>query len=248
MAFFKVLLCASWVLSVGTSAATLIDKKETISGVSVESGKENTIRHYRGSITKNFPYSLAAVKSSVVNFNEKCNNSLKDRRQFTDKNQDCKYHNENLVETVVLKSINQAGWTKDSNEVDRYVLGRLIYNRGSFGYYELVKIIEGVNDQNQKTITINTRMLTDQEAEVYTKPAFEKDSAFDHADSTYILTEIGPKQTTLSYEYKAQTEHWVLNKEVSVPQVFASISKSINDLVKAVDAESMIKSRDVASN
>jgi hypothetical protein len=40
----------------------------------------------------------------------------------------------------------------------------------------------------------------------------------------------------------------MLNKEVSVPQVFASMSKGINDLIKAMDQESRTPMRDVAAN
>ncbi len=248
MAIYKLLLTTSCLFALGASAGTKMDKKETINGVHVESGKKDSSRHYRGSVTKTFPYGLASVKASVLNFNQKCNNSYKDRRKFTDKSADCKYHNENLVETIVVKDIKQNGWTKESGEVERYLLGRRVYNRGEFGYYELVRMYEGKNSQDQKTITITQKMLNDKEAKLYTKVSFEKDSAFDEAGSTYVLTEISPNTTILSYEYHAETDHWILNKEVSVPQVFASISKSINDLLKTVDKESPIKSRELASN
>lgn len=248
MVFFKVLVCSSLLVSLGAVGAAPIDKQETINGVQVETRKLDSIRHYNGSIQKSFPYPLSVVKSSVVNFQDKCNNSFKSKRQFGHKSQNCKYHNDNLVETVVLKNINQSGWTKEANETERYLLARVIYNRGDFGYYELVKVSEGKNAQNQKTITIKLDMLTDKEAGVYTNASISKDSAFDKATSVFTLTEVSPKETSLSYKYNAETVHWILNKEVSVPQVFASISKSINDLVKTVDAESSVVTRDLASN
>jgi hypothetical protein len=123
-----------------------------------------------------------------------------------------------------------------------------VYNRGSFGYYELVRIYEYRNSDNKKVIKIVQTMLNDKQARLYTNPVFEKDSAFDESSSTFVLTEVSATETNLNYEYKAETEHWILNKEVSIPQVFASISKSINDLVKTVDLESAIQSRELASN
>lgn len=248
MAIYKLLFTTTCLFSLTTYAGAVMDKKETINGVQVESGKEDSNRHYRGSISRSFPFSLSAVKKSVVNFNEKCNNSYKERRQYTDKKIDCKYHNDNLVETLVVKDINQTGWTKEAGETERYILGRQVYNRGSFGYYELIKVVEGKNTKNQKTITISQVMLNDNEVKNYTKASFEKESAFDKAQAQFVLTEVGPSETLLSYEYHAETEHWILNKEVSIPQVFASISKSINDLVKTVTAESSLIVRDVASN
>lgn len=247
MANLKYVLCASWMITLGASAAVKFDKNDTISGVKVESGKKDSTRLYRGSFNKTFPFALETVKSSIVNFHEKCNNKYKERRQFTDKNTDCKYHNENIVETIVVKDINQSGWTKSEGEVERYVLGRQVYNRGSFGFYEMVQVIESKNAQNQKVLTVTQRMLSDKETTLYTKPKFDRDSAFDKTTATFVLTEVSPNETTLSYEYNAETEHWILNKEISVPQVFSSISKSINDLVMTMDEESKLQSRDLAS-
>lgn len=248
MAIYKILLCAGWLITLQVSAETKMDKKEKINGVTVQTGKSDSTRVYQGTITKTYAYNLKTVKNSVVNFHEKCNNSFKDRREYTDKKTDCKYHNDNLVETVIIKDIKQKGWTKAAGEVERYVLGRLIYNRGSFGYYELVQVFEGKNEKNQKTMKIVQTMLNESEVKKYIDPKIERDTAFDDTTSTFILTEISPMETTLQYQYRAKTDHWILNKEVSVPQVFASISKSINDLVKTVDAESTLQTRDLASN
>ncbi len=248
MANYKLLVCTGWLITTAAFAGVKMEKKETINGITVETGKKDDVRVYQGTVSKTFPFNLTTVKNSIVNFNEKCNDSLKDKRQFTDKKIPCKYHNENLVETLIVKDIKQTGWTKEANEVDRYILGRQVYNRGSFGYYELVRVFESVNAQNQKTIKIVTHMLSDKEVKAYISPKFEKDSAFDRSVSTYTLTEVSPNETTLAYSYNAETEHWILNKEVSVPQVFSSISKSINDLLKTVSAESAIQNRDLASN
>lgn len=248
MATSKILLLAGCLTTFTFSAHAKMDKKETIKGVVVQSGKSNSTRYYSGSISKVFPYQLSMVKNSIVNFDQKCNNSFKERRQYTDKTTDCKYHNDNLVETIVIKDIKTSGWKKEAGEIERYILGRRVYNRGNFGYYELVKILEGHNEQNQKTLTIVQTMLSDKEAKTYINPSFERDSAFDEATATFQLTEVNNRETEVQYQYNAETEHWVLNKEVSVPQVFSSISKSINDLFKTVDAESVVQSRDLASN
>lgn len=247
MAILKYVFGAGLMVTLGAGAATKFDKKDTISGVKVESGKKDSTRLYRGTFSKSFPFAIDAVKNSIVNFQEKCNNKYKDRRQFTDKKADCKYHNDNLVETIVIKDINQTGWTKTEGETERYILGRQVYNRGSFGFYEMVKVVESKNELNQKVLTVTQRMLSEKETKVYTKPKFDRDSAFDNTTATFVLTEVSPKETTLAYEYSAETEHWILNKEVSVPQVFSSISKSINDLVQTMDKESQVQTRDLAS-
>lgn len=248
MAIFKFLLCAGCLISIHAFAETKMDKKESINGVSVQTGKHDSIRIYQGSITKTLPYGIDIVKTSVMNFQDRCNNSYKDRRQYTDKTITCKYHNDNLVETMIFKDIKQTGWTKEANETERYVLGRQVYNRGSFGYYELVKVFETKDSNNKKVIKVEQKMLSDKQVKEYIKPAFEKDSAFTETSGTFTLTEVSPTETTLTYEYNAETDHWILNKAVSVSQVFSSISKSINDLVKTLTKESSLKNRDIASN
>jgi hypothetical protein len=248
MAIYKIFLCAGWLIAVQAFAGAKIDKTDKINGVSVQSGKDDSKRVYLGKISQSFPHSIESVKQAIVNFGDKCNNSYKDRRKYTDKNFICKYHNEHLVETQVIRKLKQNGWTKEPGETDRFLLARQVYNRGSFGYYELVRIYETKDAANKKSIKIVQTMLNDEQTKKYTSPLFEKDSAFDKSSSTFLLTEVSPTETSLSYQYNAETEHWILNKEVSVPQVFASISKSINDLVKTVVTESAIQSRDVASN
>lgn len=225
--------------------ASPYDKTEELNGVALKSGKESNVRTYIGSVEKTFSYPLELVQKSITNFTEKCNNDYKDKRQFTDQNTPCKYHNDHLVESFVVKDIRSTESFKHLSEV--YLLGRLVYNRGSFGYYEMVQISHGVNEKNQKTATIQVRMLSDDEVKLFTSPKFAKESAFDESQTTYTLTEVAPNVTHLTYSYLAETDHWLLNKEISVPQVFASISKSVNELMKTVETESSYQKREIAS-
>jgi hypothetical protein len=248
MAMLKIIVCLATLIALYAQAGTLkMDKVETINGVDLKSGKKDSVRTYQGHVSKIFNFPLESVRKGVVNFTEKCNNKFKDKRKYTDKIADCKYHNENLVESFYVRDL-KPGYVADKGETERYIVGRLVYNRGSFGYYELVKVFDGVNSKGQKTVMIVQKMLEDKEVKQYISPKFEKESAFNKSTGVYTLTMLGPKETELSYDYKADTDHWILNKEVSIPQVFSSISKSINDLVKTVDAESIIQSRDLASN
>lgn len=221
------------------------DKTEELYGVSLKSGKADSTRSYIGSIKKTFPYPISIVKNGVTNFTEKCNNSYKSKRKFTDEKLDCKYHNEHMVESFLVTDLKPSEKFKDANEV--YLIGRQIYNRGSYGHYELVQIREGQNEKKQKTVTLMLRMLEDEEAQQLTEIKINKESAFTKSSGTFVLTETSADETHLSYEFNAQTEHWLLNKEISVPQVFASISKTITDLMKTVEVESSMHKRNVAS-
>lgn len=226
-------------------SGTSFDKKEVLNGVTLHSGKEDVVRTFMGKTEKTFSYPIELVKKGITNFSEKCNNDYKGKRTFTSQEIDCKYHNEHLVETVVVSDIRKMDYFKTLSEA--YVLARRVYNRGSFGYYELVTVDEDLNEKKQKTIKIMVRMLDDKEVKLFTKPQFNRESAFKTSNITFTLTQLGPKETHLLYEYEAETDHWLLNKEISVPQVFASISRSVNDLLKTVEAESSLQKRALAS-
>lgn len=247
MAILKMILCVGCLTSAVAFASTKMDKKESINGVEVQTGKQDSVRVYSGTITKSLPYGIDIVKTSVLNFQDRCNNSYKNRREYSDKSVSCKYHNDNLVETMVYKDINLEGKSKVENETERYILGRHVYNRGTFTYYELVTVAESKDSKNKKVVKVEQKMLSDKQVKQYIKPLFEKDSAFTETTGIFTLTEVSPTETTLTYEYNAETDHWILNKEVSVSQVFSSISKSINDLVKTLTKESSLKFRDIAS-
>jgi hypothetical protein len=244
MFMMKSLSLMTMFLSLNAFSSTF-DIVQDLNGVSLKSAKEEAIRSYMGSKHKVLPYPIQLVLKGVTNFTERCNNTFKEMRKFTPENVDCKYHNENLVETFIVKDIRQMDYFKDVSEA--YLLGRQVYNRSSYGYYELVTVREALNDKKQKTFTVTLRMLDDKEVKVYTNPKFKRESAFDQSTATFTMTEISQSETQLTYEFAATTDHWLLNKEVSVPQVFASISKSINDLIKTVEEESSFQKRQLAS-
>jgi hypothetical protein len=241
---YSLLLITTLFLAFNSFAET-VDKTEQLNGVSLKSSKEKAVRTFNAVTERTFPYPLTLVKKAVTNFTEKCNNAYKDKRKFSAKEIDCKYHNENLVETFIVNDIRPMESFKGLSEF--YLVGRQVYNRGNFGFYELATIRESVNEKSQKTISVVLKMLNDADVRLYTTPKFEKASAFDNSTASYTLTELAPNITSMTYEYTADTDHWLLNKEVSVPQVFASISKSVNDLVKTVEAESSLQKRELAS-
>src|SRR5690606_20443242 len=97
-------------------AEVTLDKSEELNCVTLKSGKDNSVRTYIGFTEKAFPHSLEVVKKGITNFAEKCNNSYKEKRQFTNKEIDCKYHNENLVESFIVTDINKTEELKNYPE------------------------------------------------------------------------------------------------------------------------------------
>lgn len=233
-----------FVFSLSTFAEANFDKTDVLNDVTLKSSKSKDVRTYFGSTVKTLPFPLEFVKRSVTNFESRCNNSFKSKREFTNKETDCRFHNENLIESFVVKDVTITDEQKKFSEA--YLIGRKIYNRGSFGYYEMVTVKDEVVD-NKKIVTVDIRMLTNDEVKSFTSPKFERESVFDSSSTKFVIKEISPNTTFISYEYLADTDHWLLNKEVSVPQVFASISKSVNDLMTSLETDSSSQKRELAS-
>jgi hypothetical protein len=237
----------STLISFELSARVNYDRKETQKDVRLASGKNDNVRSYHATTTKVLNFPITTVKASILNFSDKCNNAYRKKRELTSAEFDCRYHNENLIESLVMKTLREGTWKKEDHETERFVVARKVYNRGESGYYELVKIKESLNVLKLKMIVIEEDMLSNDEARNYVSVKFKKESPFETSRIRYTLTEVAPGKTELRYIYKGTTTHWVLNKELSVPQVFASISKSINNLVTSIGTEAEVQTRSIAS-
>lgn len=226
-------------------ASAILDRKENINGIVLESSKEGSLRNYHAHTKKDLPYALKTVSKSILNFADRCNNSHRDMRQFLDKSKNCKYHTENLIEAFEVTDL-KSPFTNTEAEQKR-LIGKQIYNRGHYGFYELVEVKALKNENSQNQIVITQKMLNDQEVKALTVAKFPQDSSFKTSMVKYVLTETSATSTRLDYFSDAQTEHWVLNKELSIPQVFSSLGKGIQELLKSVEIDSSLSARDIAS-
>lgn len=247
MLLIRTLMAFTALISFETSAKSKFDRKERQKDVSLASGKVDDVRTYHATTTKVLNVPMNIVKDSITNYGEHCNNAYRKKRELTPVEYDCKYHNESYVESLVVRNLRAGTWTKEENETERYVVARKIYNRGENGYYELVKVKETSNILKQRTIVIEQEMLSNDQARNFVSVQFKKDTPLETAKIRYTLTEIEPGKTELRYLYKATTKHWILNKELSVPRVFSSISRSINNLVTTIGVESETQNRAIAS-
>jgi hypothetical protein len=207
-----------------------IDSQETRKKYDVElkSGKKDDIRYYEAKMTKIIDAPIKNVKESIVNFDQKCNNEYSNKRKFYDDKFKCKYHNPSLVESIIIKDINVKNL--DENEQERFLVNRLVYNTNTYNHSDLIQIF----NKSENEIIITHTMLESEEAKKYNAKAYEKDSAFDHSKGTFTLTSLSPSQTKLDYIYESTTDHWVLNKSVSVSKVFNSMVESFNHLYQSI--------------
>jgi hypothetical protein len=211
-------------------------RKESIKGVELSSYKKKDERIYRGEMKKNILQDIEKVKLGIINFDQKCNNKYKSKRKFLNKENDCIYHNENLIETVVKEDIKK-NFNFDKDEQKRYILLRHIYNRGTYSSYDLAQEYKFLNEKKQPTIKIVLTMMQEKEVKDYMDLILPVNSAFKKTISTFTLTQVAPNHTEVLYQYEAYTDHWILSKEISVSQVFDSISRNFNELWTTIITE-----------
>lgn len=218
------------------------DRQDKFQGVTVESGKKENVRAYRARFTHVIPASIFEVRAGIVNFTEKCNNQHRKRRQWISHDTRCAFPNESMVETRVERNLKPDAPLQ--GETDRYILSRRGYNRGSYQYQELVREF---SQQNGDVIEIRQEMLSEQQASQWLASApLPFDHSYDHITTTYVLKKLSDASTELSYEQRAETTHWLLNKEIIVPQVLAGLSRGAKEVWKSVEGHQQ-RSRQLAS-
>lgn len=215
-------------------------KKKSQYNLSLVSGKKDDLRFYQIEREEVFQHDIKSVFKSIINFDEKCNNEYKDRRKFINKTKHCKYHNSNLIESIIHKSHNKK-FIKEDHEADRFLVTRRIYNRSEFSHIDLIKVfkyeIDGVS-----YMRITQEMLSDKEAKKYLKSPIRKQSAFKKTYGEYILTSVDGKSTKVSFTYSSETNHWLLNKSISVSEVFSNMAKSFDLLFQSIHTEAKVTS------
>ena len=195
--------------------------QKIIDGVQLETSKTKSVRHLKATKSVTLFLSLEESLKLVLNFDEKCNNKFKDKRKWTDKSTDCKHHNNNLIETVHYRELNRKAATAD----DQFLLLRHGYNRGTFLYFEEITL------QKFKTqVHVRQRLLTDDEVAQVISTKLKTNFSFQQVNGLFHLQSLGEKKTQLTYTYESSTDHWLLNKEMMVGEIFESTAKGINDL------------------
>jgi hypothetical protein len=208
-----------------------IDNKEVINGVDLISGKTDSKRFYKGTIEQEFDTTPQQALEVITDFEQRCNNEYSDDRKLQ-KNVKCKYFNNNLIESVIHPDIT-VGLDKKAGEIRRFLVSRRIYNRSHFSHTDLIQVFKKKTD-GKDVYTLTQKMISEKEVKKYMKPIVETDSVFLKADAIYTLIPIKANKTKITFQYKSKTDHWLLNKSISVGRVFDSMSKTLNGLFSSL--------------
>jgi hypothetical protein len=208
------------------------ETKNIIDGIKLVSTKEKSFRTFRADFTLTIQASLPRVSEAITNFPQKCNNEMRSQRKWTPRESDCLYHNGNLVETVIHKELQP--FQPEPNETDRFLLARHGNNRGAFEYLELVKIFEYYDGAKRLVREIHQDMLSDDEAKKLSSLKIKNNSVFQKLQGRFKLVRLGEQETEVNYQYTTVSDHWLLNKEMMIGQVFESMARGMADLRQSI--------------
>ena len=201
--------------------SNLAYSQKTINGVELETSKTNSNRHLKATKSVILNLNLEESLKLVLNFDEKCNNKFKDKRKWTDKNTDCKHHNNNLIETVHFRDI------KNKNQIlnDHFLLLRHGYNRGTFLYFEEITV-----ELSETELHVRQKLLSDEDVKKFIETKLETIFSFQQVEGHFHLKLLEKNKTQLTYTYQSTTDHWLLNKEMMIDEIFESTAKGLSDL------------------
>lgn len=222
MIVFSVLL---GLILINAEAEEKYDRFEKIQNVTLQTGKEGSERHFRAFTKMELPFTTEAALEELLDFESSCNNDLSHKREHLSKDHHCKRFDRDVIENVVIKKIKNAKGL-EAEEVTRFLVGRRVYNRGDYSYYELVRVFK-----KPQGYRVTLELLKDKAARDYLNPKLKFDYFFHQKNTEYLLSKKSDSQTELKLITEASTRNWFLNKAFSVGQVFQGLVTETSDVL-----------------
>ena len=241
MNFIKFITLIS-LLTITTTEAKLFDgvklgDMEKIKGVTLHNALVDDTRIFHAEVTKNIKIPMTDLASIIITFENRCNNKHIDKRIFSSNKAKCRFHNNNLVETLPIRKIKN-NFIKLKGETDRFLLHRHVYNRKESFYYDLV-IVQKLKEKNKKEqIVVTYTMIPTEEVAKYIDSPKESDSYFNAVEGSYILTKLQDNLIKLTMTYASKTDHWMLNSSFAVGTIYGKIAEGTSSTMKIFESVS----------
>lgn len=190
--------------------------------VNMLSGKKDGIRFYQGTISDVLKQPIDKVLDIVLAFDKRCNNELKEKRTLSDKKIDCPYASDSLIESVIVKDLKANRLAKD--EIKRFIVVRRSYNRGLYTYNDLIRVFRYLDGYK-----ITMDMLSDKQSKDYFNSKLNNNSVMKTSGGVYYILPEDSGSTRYTYIFTCSTDHWLLNKSITVGTFFDSMAKNLRD-------------------
>ncbi|MBH47354.1 MAG: hypothetical protein CME71_04195 [Halobacteriovorax sp.] len=210
-----------------------LGKEEKIKDVIVRSAEKSDSRIYLANYNAVFNGSFDKALSYVLDFPKRCNNSYRKERKLTEKDFECIYHNDNLIESQIIKDLK----VKDENPniVDRFVVKRRIWNKGLHSYNDLVTVTKETPKENEvRRLTVSYRLLKDDESKKLIDDPVPFNNAFYYTMGTYRMAETKDGKVTVEYSYETKTDHWFLTSSMIQGSIYSSIANGTRYAVDGI--------------
>lgn len=210
-----------------------LGKEEVIKDVRVLSAEKDDSIFYHASYQTAISGDYEKALQFVLNFPQRCNNSYRRERKLTSKENECVYHNDNLIESQIVRELK----TKDKEqfEVDRFVLKRRIWNKGLHTYNDLVTVKELKPESNQeRLVEISYRLLHDEEANKLIDNPVPFDNAFYYTVGTYRMGKQKDGKISIKYSYVTKTDHWFLTSGMVQGSIYSSLANGARYAVDGI--------------
>lgn len=224
LAFFPLFISAS-VTPIKIDGVEL-GKEETIKNVTIRSGEKEDSRLYHATYHTTFDGQLEPALKYVIDFSSRCNNSYRKERKFLDKAVDCAIHNENLIETQIVRKLKKQ--EDVPGMIDQFVLKRRIWNKGLHSYNDLVTIKElKPSSDEARVVEVSYRLLDDKESKSFIDDPVPFDNAFYYTVGTYTLAQMKNGKLDVKYSYTTKTDHWFLTAGMIQGSIYNSIANGV---------------------
>ncbi len=229
--FFPFLIAAA-VPTVELDGVTL-GKQERIKDVQIYFGEKDDVRLYQAFYNTNFSGDMKKALEFVVNFPNRCNNSYRKERKFLEKDFNCPIHNENLIETQIVRELKKTQQTPGM--IDQFVLKRRIWNKGLHTYNDLVTVKKLTPKEGEsEAVEVSYRLLTDEESKSFIDNPVPFDNAFFYTVGTYRLAQSKDGKVDVQYSYATKTDHWFLTSGMVQGSIHSSIATGVRLAVDSI--------------
>lgn len=210
-----------------------LEKKDVIKDVQVLSANKDDSIIYLATYKTQFHGNFDRALEYVLDFSKRCNNAYKKERKLTSKDFVCTHHNDNLIESQIVKTL------KIKNEspeiIERFVVKRRIWNKGLHSYNDLVTVKKiAANNGEKRRVEVSYRLLKDEEAKSLIDDPVPFDNAFYHTVGTYRMAESESGKILIDYSYETKTDHWFLTSSMIQSSIYSSLANGTRYAVDGI--------------
>ncbi len=204
-----------------------------IDGIKVGVSKKGDSKLFSANGSASLFSSEKLVRAAILDFNNRCNQSLAKRRKIVSKDFKCRYHNPSLVESVEIRKLKNRKYKNDKSILDEFLVWRSVYNRNAYSYYDLI-LVKRVSAEQ---LEISYKMLSDDEVSFYIDSFKPKNTAFDESGGVFKLFKKA-NAVDLELHYLSETNHWLLTSALAESTILEKVATGTKLALEAIKGAS----------